>query len=122
MNKSNLIKKCLIDKDAIKTCPFKKDEYSGTIVMRHKSNNKWFALIFELDGKLCINLKAQPQLLALLREQYDGITPAWHMNKKHWCTVDVNNIPLEVLNELIKISFDITAPKRTLKIKDKSDF
>lgn len=122
MNERNLVKRCLIDKDAIETHPFKKDEYSGTIVMRHKSNNKWFALIFELDGKLCINLKAQPQLLALLREQYDGIMPAWHMNKKHWCKIDVNNTPVEVLDELIKISFDITASKRKFKIKDKSDF
>lgn len=122
MNENNLVKRCLIDKDAIETQPFKKDKYSGTIVMRHKSNSKWFALIFKLDGKLYINLKAQPQLLALLREQYDGITPAWHMNKKHWCKIDVNNTPVEVLDELIKISFDITASKRKSKIKDISDF
>lgn len=122
MKENDLIKRCLIDKDSIETRPFKQEEYRQTIVMRHKSNNKWFGLIFHMDGKLCINLKAEPQLLALLREQYEGITPAWHMNKKHWCKVDVNNIPVEVLDELIKISFDITAPKRKPKVVDKSDF
>lgn len=120
MNKQSLIKKCLIDDDALETYPWEKDEYKDCCVMRHKSNNKWFALIFEMNGKLLINLKAPPDIIAVLKEQYEGILPAWHMNKKHWCTVDVNNIPADTLKEIIKISFDITAPKnKRLSVKDK---
>ncbi len=122
MNKSALIKRCLIADDALETYPWEKDEYKDCCVMRHKSNNKWFALIFEMGGKLLVNLKAPPDVIAVLKEQYEGITPAWHMNKKHWFTVDVNNIPLEALDELIKISFEITAAKKKnhLSVENKS--
>ncbi len=117
MNIKALIKKCLIDKDAIETRPFK-DDYEEIIVMRHKSNNKWFGLIFEMNNELCINLKCPPDLIPVLKDQYTSIKPAWHMNKKHWCTVEVNKIPPEVLENLINISFNITAPKRKRKISE----
>lgn len=80
--------------------------------MRHKSNDKWFALIFYLEKKLYINLKCEPDIGAVVREQYPSVTPAWHMNKKHWIKADVKNTPAEVLSELIKRSFDLTAPKK----------
>lgn len=116
MNQQDLIKKCKINKDAIDTRPFK-DEYSSTVVMRHKSNNKWFGLIFTMDNELCINLKCPPDLIPILKDQFTSVKPAWHMNKKHWCTIEVNNIPAETLSELIKISFKITAPKKkTLRL------
>lgn len=119
MNKNELIKKCLISVDSAETYPFKKEEYSGTVVMRHKSNLKWYALIFEQEGKLCLNVKAPPDVIAVVKEQYPSISAAWHMNKKHWCKADVNSTPDGVLEELIKISFELTAPK-TKSIKKRS--
>ena len=86
-------------------------------VIRHKSNNKWFALIFRLDGILYINLKAEPETISILKDQYPkSITPAWHMNKSHWCKVDVNKIEPEVLDAIIKRSFDITNKKHSKSI------
>lgn len=112
MNIKTLVKKFIIDDDAIETKPFKREEYKDIIVMRHKSNNKWFATISKLNGVLITNLKCPPDLIPILKEQYPAVKPAWHMNKKHWCTVEVENIPSEVLDELIKISFDITKSKK----------
>lgn len=109
--KSQLIKRCLISDDALETYPFGRDEYKDTVVMRHKSNDKWFALIFYLEKKLYINLKCEPDIGVVVREQYPSVTPAWHMNKKHWIKADVENTSAEVLDELIKRSFDLTAPK-----------
>lgn len=114
MNSKTLIKKCLLDDDAIETRPWK-DEYENFVVIRHKSNNKWFALIFNLNDELCINLKIQPEIIPILKEQYPAIKPAWHMNKKHWCTIEVNNIEQNVLRELINISFNLTAPRKKVK-------
>lgn len=116
-NYETLVKACLINEDCIATQPFKQDQYQEIYVMRHKSNKKWYALIFTLDNTLYVNLKCPPDLIAVLKEQYKSITPAWHMNKKHWCSVDVNNTPHSTLKELIKISFDITAPKRKKQTK-----
>ena len=116
MKQEDLIKKCLIDEDAILTYPFQDDKYGQIPVLRHKSNNKWFGLIFEMKNELCINLKASPIDISILKEQYpNSIYPAWHMNKKHWCKVIVNKIEPEVLDAIIKISFDITAPKNRKK-------
>lgn len=117
MNEQELIKKCLIDDDAIETYPFNKERCGKMPVIRHKSNNKWFALIFRLDGILYINLKAEPEIISILKDQYPkSITLAWHMNKSHWCKVDVNKIEPEVLDAIIKRSFDITNKKHSKSI------
>lgn len=109
MNEKELIKRCLINQDAIETYPFKDKKYGKIPVLRHKSNNKWFALIFHLNDILYINLKAEPETISILKDQYPAIiTSAWHMNKIHWCKVDVNKINLDVLDAIIKRSFDIT--------------
>ena len=108
MDKNSLIKLCLFDDDAVETHPFKEDRYKEIIVMRHKKSEKWFALIFYLEDKLYINLKCNPVDAAILKDEYPFITPAWHMNKKHWIKVDVKKAPRDLLDALIRTSFDLT--------------
>lgn len=109
MHTKQLIKRCLINEDAIVTYPFKDKKYDNTPILRHKSNNKWFGVIFEQNETLYINLKAKPMDISILKDQYpEIILPAWHMNKEHWYKVDVNAINKPLLNRLIKISFDLT--------------
>lgn len=115
MNKDDLVKACLITKDAAETYPFKDKTYSEYAVIRHKSNNKWFALVFHLDGELYLNLKCNPFDGAMLRDNYDFITPAWHMNKAHWIKVEVNKCPPDLLKNLIKASYKLTESKRHIK-------
>ena len=41
-----------------------------------------------------------------LREQYRGIRPGYHMNKKHWNSVYVNqDVPDSLVYELIRKSY-----------------
>ena len=40
-----LIKRCIIDSDAIEAKPFKEEQYKELVVIQHKSNNKWFVLL-----------------------------------------------------------------------------
>lgn len=121
MNKVELIEKCLIEKDAIVTYPFEDSHYKGTPILRHKSNNKWFAVVFEQEGILYLNLKARPEEICILKDQFpDYIKPAWHMNKRHWYKVDVNGISQELLSRLVKISFDITGNKIKKNINTKN--
>ena len=109
MNEDELIKRCLINSDAIVTYPFCDSKHKKFPVLRHKSNNKWFGLIFRLDGTLYINLKAQPQTIFALQDQYpDIITPAWHMNKTHWIKIDVKAAPVDILEDLILRSYELT--------------
>ena len=116
MNKKQLIQRCLISDDAIETYPFGQDVYKDTCVIRHKSNDKWFALIFYLDKKLYINVKTEPEIGALLRMQYPSITHGWHMNKKHWITVvPGEDISESLLAELIDDSWNQVVNKLAKK-------
>ena len=62
--------------------------FDGEILV-HKVANKMFALtnVIFFDR---INVKCDPTKALLLRERYDGIVPAWHMNKKHWNSILLN--------------------------------
>ena len=108
MNKDELIEFCLINKEAVLTYPFSDEKYEKTPVIRHKTNNKWFALIFVQNGTLFVNLKCNPIDAEILRDNHPYITPAWHMNKSHWNKVDVNRAPKKLLKNLIQESFNLT--------------
>lgn len=116
MTRQELIDLCLTYPDSYEDYPFDKDA-AGAVwtVMRHLSNKKSFALIFERGG-LCVNLKCEPARADLLRQLFDGVTAGYHMNKEHWNTVYVNqDVPEDVLRELIEHSFQLTAPKKRKK-------
>lgn len=108
MNKKKVIETCLIGNDSIETYPFKDKSNSDIAVIRHKSNGKWFALVFFLDDKLYLNLKCNPLDASILRDMYDYVTPAWHMNKKHWNKIEVSKTPKSLLLEMIKMSYELT--------------
>lgn len=108
IDKKELIKYCLFNDDALETYPFKDKNYNEVTVIRHRCNDKWFALIFKLNNNLYINLKCKPLDSAILRDEYPFITPAWHMNKTHWIKVDVKKSPVSLLKQLIQNSFDLT--------------
>lgn len=110
MNKKELTKLCLNFDDAVSTNPFK--DYPDIVVMRHKSNNKWFGLIFYLEDKLYINLKCNPLETSILRDEYSYVTPAWHMNKTHWNKVNVEKADKNVLIAMIAVSYNLTKPKK----------
>jgi len=110
MTRRELIDYCLTYPDAYEDYPF--DEIPGAAgswaVLRRRSNKKSFALIFERDG-LCVNLKCEPMRAELLRRVYEGVTPAYHMNKEHWNTVRPDLVPPEELRSMITHSYELTS-------------
>jgi predicted DNA-binding protein (MmcQ/YjbR family) len=60
-------------------------------------------------GEGCrVNLKCDPDYAIELREQYDDITPGFHMNKKHWNTVICDNaLDDKFIKSLIDHSYDM---------------
>ena len=69
---------------------------------------KWF-LLMQLDApEPRVAVKLQPEVGAALREQYDGVRPAYHMNKKHWITILLTKVTdYEKLCALTKRSYDL---------------
>ncbi len=49
---------------------------------------KIFALTNLESERLKVNLKCEPSYALQLRERYEEVQPGWHMNKKHWNTID----------------------------------
>lgn len=110
LTRETLTAYCLTFADASADCPFQEEDFT---VLRHKSNGKWFALIFHLDGKLCVNLKCDPMEADFFRRAYAGVRPAWHMNKTHWNLVEIGaDVPESELFSMIEKSFSLTAPKQ----------
>lgn len=107
MNKDKLIEFCLINDNAICDYPWTDNRYKDTPIIRNKINKKWFAVIFELNNSLYVNLKCKPDDSWILQDQYNYITPAWHMNKKHWIKVEIKNASKGLLKTLINNSFNL---------------
>lgn len=110
MTRRKLIDYCLTYKDAYEDYPFDDSPASPSAwaVLRHKSNKKGFAFIYERQG-LCINLKCEPMRADFLRQVYRGVTSAYHMNKTHWNTVRPNSdVPEDELGAMIEQSFKLT--------------
>ena len=81
-------------------------------VIRHKINKKGFAHIYSVGGQPVINLKLPPDEGDLLRQTFEGIKPAYHMNKEHWCGINPNaDVPPELLRALTKKSYELTKQK-----------
>lgn len=110
MTRRELIDYCLTYTDVYEDYPFDDLPYGpgAWAVMRHKSNEKGFAFIYERQG-LCINLKCEPLLADFLRQVYRGVTPAYHMNKAHWNTVRPDSdVPEDELRTMIEQSYELT--------------
>jgi predicted DNA-binding protein (MmcQ/YjbR family) len=92
---------CLAKPGAEETFPFGPD----TLVF--KVRGKMFALT-NLESFEGVNLKVDPEYGAELRERYEFIIPAYHMNKKHWITVQIRNgVPVQLLRQLIDQSYNL---------------
>ena len=82
-------------------------------VMRHKSNKKMFAAIYEHMGSIRVNVKCDQNLTYMLRSTYKAVVPAYHMNKLHWNSIILDgSIPTDEIKNMICDSFEMTKPKK----------
>jgi len=66
-----------------------------------------------------VNLKCDPERAIMLREEYDGISPGWHMNKVHWNSVKTSaDVDDELLKELIRHSYELIVESLPKKRKE----
>ena len=70
-------------------------------------------------GETSVNIKCDPDWAEELRGEYESVNPGWHMNKKHWNTVTLNNdVSDEFAFELIDHSYDLVIKSLTKKLKE----
>ena len=72
------------------------EELPGAVLTRpfgdehevYRVSDKIFMMLTEKPGRPIVTLKARVADSALLREAFTQIIPGWHMNKRHWITLD----------------------------------
>jgi predicted DNA-binding protein (MmcQ/YjbR family) len=109
---------CLSKPGATEDTPF------GPDVLVFKVSGKMFALAAVDEVPPSVNLKCDPDLALDLRDRYEQITPGYHMNKKHWNTVQMDGgVPDTEVRRMIDHSYDLVAkalPKARAKIAARS--
>ena len=96
--------------EAVVSYPF------GDDVQVFKVKNKMFATLSlgkmgksedETDN-WWLNLKCDPDKAISAREHYDSVLPGYHMSKKHWNTILLDDsIPNNLIKEWIDDSYDL---------------
>jgi len=87
-------------------------------VLVFKVMDKMYALT-DVDLFTSINLKCDPSKALELRDRFDGINAGYHMNKKHWNTVECDgSVPDNLIKELTDHSYDLVVSKLTKKKKE----
>ena len=93
---------CLSKVAATESTPFGED------VLVFKVADKIFALAALDEIPATVNLKCDPELAIELREIYPCVRPGYHMNKKHWNTVEIDSgVPEAELRKMIQHSYDL---------------
>ncbi len=110
MNIEDIREYCLSKKGVTEDFPF------DDVTLVFKVMDKLFALT-SLDRDLSLNLKCDPERAVVLREENEAILPGFHMNKKHWNTVVVSGVKMDMLKELIDHSYDLVVSGLTKKQK-----
>ena len=102
MNPAELRDYCLSFTGALETFPF------GRSTSVFKVAGKMFALSQLGADSLRVSLKCEPQLAQALREAHAEVLPGYHLNKRHWNTVIIDeSLPEQMVKDLIEDSYDL---------------
>ncbi len=102
---------CLLKKGVTEEFPFDQN----TLV--YKVMGKMFAAT-DVNNFESVNLKCDPDLAVELRENYDFVKPGYHMNKKHWNTIEMDwQMEDKLFKEWIDHSYALVVDSLTKKLK-----
>ncbi|MFZ4765856.1 MAG: MmcQ/YjbR family DNA-binding protein [Roseimicrobium sp.] len=104
---------CLSLPGVEETTPF------GPEVLVYKVGGKMFALALPDEFPHRVNLKCDPERALELRDRYEDITPGYHMNKKHWNSLNLEGrLPTALVRELIDHSYQLVVASLSKKIRE----
>ncbi|MCK5846449.1 MAG: MmcQ/YjbR family DNA-binding protein [Bacteroidales bacterium] len=90
-----------------------------TIVFKVKG--KMYGLLpTDKNGEdLRINVKCEPEKAIELRDNFSFVIPGYHMNKKHWNTIIIQEpITRQQITQWIDDSYNLVVEKLTKKMKE----
>lgn len=113
MNIEQFREYCILKKGVEESFPF------DDVTLVFKVGNKMFSLMgLDAIDNPTVNLKGDPEQNIEWREQYEGVNPGFHMNKKHWNTVNLDlDVSQNMIKEMVDISYNLIVSKLPKKIK-----
>jgi predicted DNA-binding protein (MmcQ/YjbR family) len=84
-------------------------------VYLYKVAGKMFAIL-STRKTLAVSLKCDPHLAEILREQYVGVGHRYHLDRRHWISVDLDgDVPPEEIERLAVGSYALVVAGLTKK-------
>jgi predicted DNA-binding protein (MmcQ/YjbR family) len=110
MTRDEVLAVCLAYRGAVEDYPF------GDEVAVFKVGGRMFALVSLLGDPGSVHLKCDPDLALELRDRYSAVRPGYHLNKRHWNTVELDgSIDDDELRDMVAHSYEVVVqrlPKR----------
>ncbi len=86
-------------------------------LVRVKESKKAFLWIYERNGYVNLNVKADPEWRDFWRSTYEAVTAGYHQNKEHWNTIVLNGtIPDKDIKRMISESYELITYSPTKRI------
>ena len=86
-------------------------------LVRVKGSRKAFLWIYDRDGYVNLNVKADPEWRDFWRSAYEAVTAGYHQNKEHWNTLILDgSIPDKDIKRMIAESYDLVTDSPTKRI------
>ncbi|HXC04151.1 MAG TPA: MmcQ/YjbR family DNA-binding protein [Bacteroidia bacterium] len=114
MNIEELREYCISKVFVEETFPF------DQVTLVFKVMGKAFLLTSLGESPLRFNVKCDPELAMQLREEYSCVLPGYHMNKKHWNTIEADgSVPDKLLREWIDHSYEQVCLGLSKRVQEK---
>jgi predicted DNA-binding protein (MmcQ/YjbR family) len=102
---------------ALSLAEVREEQPFGPDVDVYKVAGKIFVILAPTNAPPTVALKCDPELALELRAEHAAVTPGYHLNKKHWNTVQLDgSVPRSDLEDMVRHSYDRvvrTLPKAT---------
>ncbi len=86
-------------------------------LIRVKESKKAFLWIYERNGYVNLNVKADPEWRDFWRSTYEAVTAGYHQNKEHWNTIILDGtIPDKDIKRMISESYELITYSPTKRI------
>lgn len=86
-------------------------------LVRVKGSKKAFLWIYERNGYINLNVKADPEWRDFWRSAYSSVIAGYHQNKEHWNTIILDGtIPDKEIRRMISESYDLVTDSPTKRI------
>ncbi|WP_172562632.1 MmcQ/YjbR family DNA-binding protein [Vibrio furnissii] len=80
----------------------------GPEFLVYKIRGKMFAYIAQDRAPMFVTLKCTPQDGEVLTSQFSSIRPGYHMNKRHWISVDLDgDVEAGMIEDLCQRSYQL---------------